>query len=146
MRVADAMTRDVQIASCDQSILDIAKMMADLDCGVLPVGENDRLVGMITDRDIVVRALARGKNVQTKVRDVMSEEVKYCYEDDQLENVARNMADLQVRRLPVLNKEKRLVGIVALGDIATNEDQCAAKALSGISESASQRSSGQLAH
>lgn len=142
MRVAETMTRDVQIASPDQSIVDAARMMAECDCGVLPVGENDRLVGMVTDRDIVVRALAQGKP-DAPIREIMSQEVKYCLEDDEVSDVARNMGDLQVRRLPVLNKDKRLVGILSLGDIATTgETQEAAKeALSEISEPASEHTS-----
>ena len=118
MQVNEAMSSDVKIASPDQSIRDAAKMMAELDAGVLPVGENDKLVGMITDRDIAVRAVAAGKPPTTKVREVMSSEVKYCFEDDDLDDVAENMADIKVRRLPLLNREKRLVGIVSLGDIA----------------------------
>jgi CBS domain-containing protein len=116
------MTRDVRIANPGQSIRDVAKIMAEIDAGALPVGENDRLVGMITDRDIAIRAVALGKGPDTPVREVMSSEVKYCYEDEDLEHVADNMGELQVRRLPVVNREKRLVGIVALGDIARHED------------------------
>jgi CBS domain-containing protein len=93
-------------------------MMAESDMGVLPVGENDRLVGMITDRDIAIRAVAAGKGPDTVVRDVMTEDMKYCFEDDEIGDVAANMAALQVRRLPVLSRQKRLVGIVSLGDIA----------------------------
>ena len=122
MRVSEAMTRDVRIATPGQSIRDVAKMMADIDAGAVPVGENDRLVGMITDRDIAIRAVAAGKGPDTPVREVMSSDIKYCYEDEDLEHVAENMGDLQVRRLPVVNREKRLVGIVALGDIARHED------------------------
>jgi CBS domain-containing protein len=143
MRVVDAMTRDVRVANPDQNLIDAAKMMAECDAGVLPVGENDRLVGMITDRDILIRALAQGKTVDTKVREVMSGEVKYCFEEDDVDEVARNMGDLQVRRLPVLNKDKRLTGILSLGDIAnTDETQSAADALSSISEPTSQQTSG----
>jgi len=118
MQVNEAMSSDVKIAAPDQSIRDAARMMAELDAGVLPVGENDRLVGMITDRDIAIRAVAAGKPPNTPVREVMSSEVKYCFEDDDLDDVAENMADIKVRRLPVLNRQKRLVGIVSLGDIA----------------------------
>lgn len=139
MQVSEAMTRDVQIANPDQSIIEAAKMMADCDCGVLPVGENDRLVGMITDRDIVIRALAQGKTDTAMVRDVMSQDVKYCYEEDDIEEVTRNMGDLQIRRLPVLNQDKRLVGIVSLGDVSgASEPDSAAEALSSISYPASQ--------
>lgn len=148
MRVSEAMTRDIKVAAPDQSLIDAAKMMAECDCGALPVGENDRLIGMITDRDIVVRALAQGKSSDTPIRDVMSEEVKYCYEDDDLDDVAHNMGDLQVRRLPVVNKDKRLVGIVSLGDIAnTEETRAAAEALCSISEPSSEhQSTGQRPH
>jgi CBS domain-containing protein len=122
MRVSEAMTRDVRVASPGQSIREVARMMDEIDAGALPVGENDRLVGMITDRDIALRAVAQGKGPDTPVREVMSREVKYCYEDEDLEHVAENMGELQVRRLPVVNRDKRLVGIVALGDIARSED------------------------
>ncbi|WP_233575736.1 CBS domain-containing protein [Noviherbaspirillum saxi] len=137
------MTRDVQIANPDQSIVDAARMMADCDCGILPVGENDRLVGMITDRDIVVRALAQGKTDTATIRDVMTQDVKYCFEDDDVEEVTRNMGDLQIRRLPVLNQDKRLVGIVSLGDVSdASEPNSAAEALSSISQPASQTAGG----
>lgn len=133
MQVSDAMTRDVQMVNPNQNIADAAKMMADGDCGVLPVAENEKLVGMITDRDIVVRALAQGKTADTKIDDVMSREVMYCFEEDELEKIARNMSDLQIRRLAVLNRDKRLVGIVSLGDIALADQKPGGEALHGIS-------------
>ena len=134
MRVSDAMSRNVCIANPDQSICEVACLMARADTGALPVGEDDRLVGMITDRDMAVRAIANGKGPGTPVREVMSQEVKYCFEDEMLSHVAQNMADLQVRRLPVLNRQKRLVGIVSLADIALTEGKKAAgEAISGIS-------------
>jgi CBS domain-containing protein len=108
--------------------------MARLDAGVLPVGEKDHLVGMITDRDIAIRGIAKGKGPRAKVRDVMTKDVKYCFEDQEIEEVTRSMADIQVRRLPVLNRDKRLVGILSLGDIATSRvDEGAEDALHGIS-------------
>ena len=134
MKVSEAMSRDVQLARPDQPICDAAKAMAAIDAGALPVAENDRLVGMITDRDIAVRAVAERKGPDTPVRDVMSADIKYCFEDEDLEHVAKNMADLQVRRLPVVNREKRLVGIVALGDVAMAEGKkVAGKAVKGVS-------------
>jgi CBS domain-containing protein len=134
MKIREAMTPDVRVANPDETIQQAARLMASLDAGVLPVGENDRLVGMITDRDIAIRAIAEGKGPDAKVRDVMSKDVKYCYEDQDVNEVTRDMADLQVRRLPVLNRDKRLVGIVSLGDIAISPDnERAADALSGIS-------------
>lgn len=140
MRVADAMTRDVHVVYPDQSIIDAAKLMADCDCGALPVEENDRLAGMITDRDIVVRALAQGKT-DAKVREVMTQDIKYSFEDEDLDSVAHNMGDLQVRRLPVVDRNKRLVGILSLGDIARTDEQASADALHGIAQSGS-RSTG----
>ena len=135
MQVRDAMSDDVRIASPNQSIRDAATLMAKIDAGSLPVGDNDRLVGMITDRDIAVRAIAPGKGPDTPVRDVMSQAVKYCFEEDDVGEVAQNMADIKVRRLPVLNKSKRLVGIVSLGDLAVADGPAnAGEALCGISE------------
>jgi CBS domain-containing protein len=134
MRVSEAMTRDVCIANPNQSICDVACTMAQIDAGAMPVGENDRLVGMITDRDIAVRAVAAGRGPDTPVRDVMTHDVKYCYEDEDLNHVAKNMADLRVRRLPVLNRDKRLVGILSLGDLAlTQGKQAAGEAVTGVS-------------
>jgi CBS domain-containing protein len=127
------MTSEVRIASPDQTIKEAAKIMADIDAGVLPVGENDRLVGIITDRDIAIRGVAEGKGPDAKVREIMSKEVKYCFEDEDIDDVLENMGDLQVRRLPVLSREKRLVGIVSLGDLAGNEAEEAGEALSSIS-------------
>ena len=118
MKIKDVMTTDVRTAAPDQTMRSAAQMMHQVDSGVLPVGENDRLVGMITDRDIAVRGVAEGKGPETPIRDVMSAEVKYCFEDDELDSVADNMADLKVRRLPVINRDKRLVGMVSLGDFA----------------------------
>jgi CBS domain-containing protein len=135
MLISDVMTSDVRIASPDQTIRDAARLMAECDCGVLPVGENDRLVGMITDRDIAVRAVAAGKGPDTPVREVMSNEVLYCYEEEEVDDVINNMADNQVRRLPVLNGKKRLVGIVSLSDIAMADGpESSGQALCGISE------------
>lgn len=135
MQVSEAMSHDVAISSPHQTIRDAAATMAKLDAGVLPVGENDRLVGMVTDRDIAIRAIAAGKGPTTPVRDVMSREVLYCFEDDDVSKVAQNMADNKLRRMPVLNREKRLVGIISLGDIALIDGPAnAGEALCSISE------------
>ena len=137
MKVRELMTPNVKIASPDDTLQHAAELMIDIDAGALPVGEGDRLVGMLTDRDITVRAVAKGKAPgQTKVREVMSPNIKYVYDDESLEDVARNMGDLQVRRLPVLNREKRLVGIVSLGDLALKKKSSAGDALKGISKQA----------
>jgi CBS domain-containing protein len=122
MRVSEVMTRDVKTANPEQTICEAARIMAEIDAGVLPVGENDRLVGMITDRDIAVRAVAQEKPPTTKVREIMSQEVLYCFDDQELDDIARNMSDVKVRRLPVVNREKRLVGIVSLGDLSKAEN------------------------
>ena len=145
MKVSNCMTNDVQIADPDQTIRDVAQIMARLDAGAMPVGDNDRLVGMITDRDIAIRGIAVGKGPEAKVRDVMSPDVKYCFDYEEVDEVLHNMGDLQVRRLPVLNRNKRLVGIISLGDLATNgETTDAGEALSGISKPGGEHS--QTAH
>ena len=145
MKVCDAMSRDVQIASPKQSIRDAARIMAKIDAGALPVGENDRLVGVITDRDIAIRAVAEGKAPTTKIRDVMSQEVLYCFDDQDLEEVAQNMGEMKIRRLPVVNRDKRLVGIISLGDLARKEDAgTTGHAISEISEPGGEHS--QTAH
>jgi len=117
-KISEVMTRGIQIANPDQTIREAAMTMAREDIGSLPVGENDRLIGMITDRDIALRAVAEGRSPNTPVRDVMTDDIKYCFEDDDVAQVAQNMAELQVRRLPVVNRDKRLVGIVALSNVA----------------------------
>lgn len=142
MRVSEAMSHDVQICTSGSTIKDCAKTMAEIDAGAMPVGENDRLIGMITDRDIALRAVARGKGPDTPVREVMTSELKYCYEDEDLDHVAKNMGDIQVRRLPVLNREKRLVGIVSLGDLALKEKKSATRAVTGVSRQGGQHNQG----
>jgi len=115
------MTRDVCIVRPDDTVEEAARMMAAIDVGLLPVGEGDRLIGMVTDRDIAIRAIGEGEGPATKVEQVMTRDVKYCYEDEEIVDVARNMAEQQVRRLPILNRDKRLVGILSLADIAQFE-------------------------
>lgn len=135
MKVSDAMSRDVRVANPSQSICEVACSMAQIDAGALPVGDKDRLVGMVTDRDIALRAVAAGKNADTPVREVMTREVKYCFEDEDLNHVAKNMAEQRVRRLPVVDRDKRLVGIISVGDIALKQGQkSAGKAVQGISQ------------
>ncbi len=135
MKVSEIMTRDVFLASPGQRLRDVAAEMEKHDIGVLPVSDNDRLVGMITDRDIAVRAISHGLGPEAPVREVMSAEVKYCFEDDDVDDLAQNMAIEQIRRLPVLNDKKRLVGIVSLGDLATCQNgRATGVALSGISQ------------
>jgi CBS domain-containing protein len=135
MKIAECMTPDVRFAGPGDTIQQAAQTMAETDCGILPVRDGDRLVGMLTDRDIAIRAVAQGRGPDLKVKDVMSDEVLYCFEDEDVADVLRNMGDIKVRRLPVLNRDKRLVGIIALGDIATKAGRKkAAQALGGVSE------------
>lgn len=135
MRVSEAMTTDVQVLNPNQSVIDAARLMAERDIGSLPVGRDGRLVGMVTDRDIVVRAVAKGKSTDTEVGEIMTDDVKYCFEDEDTSEVARNMADIQVKRLVVLNRDKQLVGVVALADIAVSDGaQAAGTAESGIAQ------------
>ena len=148
MKVRETMSTNVRLANPDQTIREAAQAMAEVDSGVLPVGENDRLVGMITDRDIAIRAVGQGKGPDTPVRDIMStEQVLYCYDDEELEHVAKNMASEQVRRLPVVNRDKRLVGIVSLGDMAQGDGRAAGKAVKGVTKPGGQHNqSGAAAH
>jgi CBS domain-containing protein len=138
MQVAQIMTRSVDLADPDMKLKTAAQKMREDDVGALPVGENDRLVGMVTDRDIVMRAFAGGQTAgDAPVRDVMSDKICYCFEDQSLDEVAALMAQHQVHRLPVLNRDKRLVGIVSLADLARSGgegERAALKALRGISE------------
>jgi CBS domain-containing protein len=136
MKIAECMTSDVEIVAPDQPIQEAAQFMLRTDAGAMPVGEGDRLVGMVTDRDIAVRAVAAGRGPDTPVRDVMTDEVIYCFEDDEVEEVALKMSDRQVRRMPVLSREdENLVGIVSLADLSRSDhDQAASIALDGITD------------
>jgi CBS domain-containing protein len=137
MKVKEIMTPEVVVASPKDTLQQAAQIMEQNDFGVLPVGEDDRLVGMLTDRDITIRAVARGKAPDScTVGEVMSNDIKFIYDDETLEDASRNMSELQVRRLPVLNRKKRLVGIVSLGDLALNAKDNAGKALKNVSEPA----------
>jgi CBS domain-containing protein len=137
-QIKDLMSRDVKVINPDMTIRDAAQKMRDGDFGMMPVGEDDRMIGTISDRDIVIRAIAEGLDSNTKVRDVMSDGIAWTYEDDSVEKAVKIMSERQVRRLPVVDRDKRLVGIVALGDFAVerSEIQPAARALSEISKPA----------
>jgi len=139
MQVKEVMTRGVECVGPDATLQEAARKMKDLDVGPLPVCDNDRLAGMVTDRDITVRAVAEGKDPRsTRVRDVMSEGINYVYEDDDVSSAARQMKDKQVRRLVVLNRDKRMVGIVSLGDLAvqTGDEHMAGDTLERVSQPA----------
>jgi CBS domain-containing protein len=120
MQLREIMTSPVEVISPDIPLQEAAQRMREIDTGFLPVGENDRLVGTLTDRDITVRAVADGRDPKaTRVRETMSEKIIYCFDDQDTKQAAQLMAEHQIRRLPVLNRDKRLVGIVSLGDIAS---------------------------
>jgi CBS domain-containing protein len=122
MKIREIMSNAVHMLGRDASVREAALMMQREDIGSVPINDGDRLVGMVTDRDIVLRAVAKGMDVQTPVSEVMSDGVRYCYEDESVDDVARNMADLGVRRLPVVDRNKRLVGFVSLSNIASADD------------------------
>lgn len=136
MQIREIMTKNIDWIKGDGSVIEAARRMRDEDIGALPVADDDQLIGMLTDRDIVIRALPDGKDPSTvKVREAMSGKVLYCFDDQEAEDVAANMGDNQVRRLPVVNRDKRLVGMVSLGDIAEKaSERTAGEALGEISE------------
>jgi CBS domain-containing protein len=135
------MTRDVRIVDPDETLEEAALAMAETDVGIMPVGRNDRLVGMITDRDIAIRGVAQRRGSDTKVSDVMSPEIRYCFVDDNASDVLDNLAEIQVRRLPVLNRDKRLVGIVSISDLAdSGEAMHVGEALSEIARPSTRHS------
>ena len=139
MKLRDLMTRGVEVVDPHDGLPEAAMKMRSLDVGSVPVCDGDRLVGMLTDRDITVRAVAEGRDLSTTlVDDVMTREVVYATEDQEVDEAARLMADRQVRRLPVIDRHDRLVGIVSLGDLAVDsgEDQAAGEALERISRPA----------
>lgn len=136
MKVSECMSSDVQTISPDQPIREAARFMLRQDAGAMPVGDGDRLVGMVTDRDIAVRAVAEGRGPDTPVSEVMSSDLIFAYDDEEVEAAAIKMSDAQVRRLPVLSRESdQLVGIVSLGDISRSENsEAAGLALDGITD------------
>lgn len=137
-QVKALMSTDVQVIGADQTIREAAVLMGKGDYGMMPVGENDRMVGAISDRDIVIRAVAQGLDASTKVRDVMSPGIFWAYEEDSIDKAAEIMSKNQIRRLPIVNADKRLVGIVALGDftVESSDIDVAGEALSEISKPA----------
>lgn len=131
--IAEVMTTDVEVVRPEETLRDAARAMADLDVGSLPVCDGKKLIGMITDRDITVRAVAEGKSSDTPVSEVMTEDVIWCFESDSVDEVLQQMSDAQVRRIPVVDADRQLVGIVALGDIALEEDEDVDETLRDIS-------------
>jgi CBS domain-containing protein len=138
MKIKDIMTRDVEVIHPDSGIQEAASKMKTLNVGSLPVCDNRRLLGVLTDRDIAIRAVASGRDPSTKVSETMTPELIYCFEDENVKEAAKLMERHQIRRLPILDREKHLVGIVSLGDLAveTGNDQLSGHVLEGVSEPA----------
>ena len=139
MKVKDIITPNPQCVSPDATLCEAARKMRSLDVGMLPVCENDRLVGTVTDRDIAVRGVAEGLDVKgAKVREVMTQGIVYCFDDQSVEQAAQIMEEKRIRRLPVINHDKRLIGIVSLGDLAvrTRQEKLAGEVLERVSEPA----------
>ena len=135
VKVSEVMTRDVQTVRPDQKVQEAASFMLSADAGSIPVTDGDRLIGMITDRDIAVRGVAKGYGPDTPVRELMSDDVVCARIDDDCEEVASKMSEAQVRRLPVIDEQERLCGIVSLGDLARETDNdTAEQALEGVSQ------------
>jgi CBS domain-containing protein len=135
MKISEVMTRDVQTVRPDQPVQEAASFMLSADAGSIPVSDGGRLVGMITDRDIAVRSVAKGYGPDTPVRELMTDEIICVREDDDVDDVASKMSQAQVRRLPVIDEREQLCGIVSLGDLSRQADEdCATEALQGVSE------------
>jgi CBS domain-containing protein len=118
-QIKDVMTPNFKWMAPDSPVAQVAQQMRDMDCGFMPLAENDKMVGMITDREITIRAVAEGKNpADLQAREIMTAKTYYCFDDQDVEEVCNNMGEIQVRRLPVVTRDKRLVGIVSMGDLA----------------------------
>jgi CBS domain-containing protein len=137
MKVSEIMTTNVECVTPETTITELADKMKSLDVGFLAVCEKDRIAGTVTDRDMVIRGIAGGRNLSSiKTRDIMSKEVHWSFEDEDVKTVAKKMSDKEVRRMLLLDRNKRLVGVVSIGDIAKVEEQESGKALKDISEAA----------
>jgi len=135
MLVSEVMTRDVKVVRPQDTVRRAAQLMGELNVGALPVCDGKRIVGMITDRDITVRATAAGKGPEiTSVSDAMSSDLRWCFETDDVEQIVQKMSEAQIRRIPVVSEDKELVGIVSLGDLATDNAPGTGAALKKISE------------
>ena len=137
MQICDVMTQTVVTVQPHTPVSEIARLMRDQDIGAVPVADNDRLVGMVTDRDIVLRAVATGDESYRSVRDVMSPQILYCRDDQEVDEVLKNMGEQQIRRLPVVDRDKRLVGVVSLGDLSGDAPAQSGGTLRDISQPAS---------
>lgn len=132
MQIKNIMTKECNWIAPDATLADAAKIMKEKDIGFLAVGENDKLIGTITDRDMAIRAVAGNKAPSTPVKDVMTQKVMYCYDDQSIDEICDNMSEIKVRRLPVVNREKRLVGTVSLGDLSQAKAEQSGEALQNI--------------
>jgi CBS domain-containing protein len=137
MKIREIMTANVECVSPEADLVELANKMKTLDVGFIPICEGDRLVGTVTDRDIVLRGLASGRDVNSCVaRDIMTQDVYYCFEEDNVKDVAEKMRDKEVRRMLILNESKRLVGVVSIGDISKVEEKVTGKVLHDITDAA----------
>jgi len=137
MKVREIMTTNVECVAPDAGVTDLASKMKTLDVGFIAICENDRLVGTVTDRDIVIRGIAGGKNISTcKARDIMTKDIFWCFEDQEVKDVAKQMSEKEVRRMLILSQNKRLVGVVSIGDISKVEERESGKALKSITDAA----------
>ncbi len=133
MKVRNAMHPGVEWVSPSTTVKELARLMREHDIGALPVGENDRLVGMVTDRDLVCRALAEGCNPdKVTAREIMTKGITYCLDNEELGDAIRIMEQKQIRRLPVINGEKRMVGILSLGDITAAQRELCGEVLNAV--------------
>jgi CBS domain-containing protein len=132
-RISEVMSTNVKVVRPNETVQNAAKLMAEMDVGAIPVCDGKRLQGMITDRDITIRATAEGRGGNTPVSEVMTPDVIWCTEEDDTQDVLQRMGDSQVRRIPVVDRERNLVGIVALGDLAVKDEENVDEALRDIS-------------
>jgi CBS domain-containing protein len=134
MKVRDCMSTDVELCGPSDSVRDVANKMRDLDCGVIPIAAHDSLVGVVTDRDIALRVIGNGLGPETPAEEAMSAEILYCFEDQDIDEVSANMAELKVRRMPVVDDQKRLCGIISLSDIVKGDGAAGTSAFQTITE------------
>ena len=140
MKISEVMTRDVEVARPTDSIQSVALRMAQLDVGAVPVCDGQRIQGMVTDRDITIRAVAQGLSGDSPISQVMTGNLEYLYADDDLDRAADKMADTQIRRLPVIDQDQHLVGIISLGDLAReHKEKVMGRTLEEISEPGGKR-------
>jgi len=134
MQINEVMHKGTEWVHPDISLVELAKKMRDNDIGALPVGEEDKLVGMVTDRDIVIRCVAEGKDVSSaSARDVMTGETIWCYDDADVKEASKLMSEKRVRRIPIINQDKRLVGMLSVGDLTKASTEIAGEALKDLS-------------